>query len=90
MINDDEEASGFEVDSIIGDHTAVEVKAKEYVSPSDLKPLRMLQEEKRPFNVRFNTGMGLAVFHKIMDFFLQSQVEKRAQHAILQMVISKR
>jgi uncharacterized protein len=39
--------SGFEVDFIIGDHTAVEVKAKENVSSSDLKPLRMLEEEKR-------------------------------------------
>lgn len=39
--------SGFEVDFIIGDHTAVEVKAKENVSTSDLKSLRMLEEEKR-------------------------------------------
>lgn len=39
--------SGFEVDFIIGDHTAVEVKAKENVSGSDLKPLRMLSEEKK-------------------------------------------
>ena len=40
-------ASGFEVDFIVGDHTAVEVKAKENVSSSDLKPLMMLEEEKR-------------------------------------------
>jgi uncharacterized protein len=39
--------SGFEVDFIIGDHTAVEVKAKENVSPSDLRPLRALAEEKK-------------------------------------------
>ena len=39
--------SGFEVDFIIGDHTAVEVKAKETVSPQDLKPLRALAEETR-------------------------------------------
>lgn len=39
--------SGFEVDFIIGDHTAVEVKAKENVSGSDLKPLRALSEEKK-------------------------------------------
>jgi predicted AAA+ superfamily ATPase len=39
--------SGFEVDFIIGDHTAVEVKAKENVSPQELKPLRALAEEKR-------------------------------------------
>jgi len=38
--------SGFEVDFIIGDHTAVEVKAKENLSASDLKPLRALAEEK--------------------------------------------
>ena len=39
--------SGFEVDFIIDDHTAIEVKAKETLSPSDLKPLRTLAEEKR-------------------------------------------
>ncbi|MBI2456291.1 MAG: ATP-binding protein [candidate division NC10 bacterium] len=39
--------SGFEVDFILGDHTAVEVKAKETVSPQDLKPLGALVEEKR-------------------------------------------
>lgn len=40
-------ASGFEVDFILGDHTAVEVKAKETVSPQDLKSLGALAEEKR-------------------------------------------
>jgi len=39
--------SGFEVDFILGDHTAVEVKAQENVSPADLRPLRALAEEKR-------------------------------------------
>jgi predicted AAA+ superfamily ATPase len=39
--------SGFEVDYILGDHTAVEVKAKENLSPHDLKPLRALAEEKK-------------------------------------------
>jgi uncharacterized protein len=39
--------SGFEVDFIIGDHTAVEVKAKENISPQDLKSLRALGEENR-------------------------------------------
>ncbi len=39
--------SGFEVDFIIGDHTGVEVKAKENVSPQDLKSLRALAEEKK-------------------------------------------
>lgn len=38
--------SGFEVDFIIGDHTAVEVKAKRNVSGTDLKPLRALAEER--------------------------------------------
>jgi predicted AAA+ superfamily ATPase len=39
--------SGFEVDFLLGDHTAVQVKAKETVSPQDLKSLRALAEEKR-------------------------------------------
>lgn len=39
--------SGFEVDFIIGDHTAVEAKAKENLSPSDVKSLRALAEEKK-------------------------------------------
>ena len=38
--------SGFEVDFIIGDHTAVEVKAKENLSTHDVKSLRALAEEK--------------------------------------------
>lgn len=39
--------SGFEVDFVIGDHTAVEVKAKENVSQTDLKSLRALAEERK-------------------------------------------
>ena len=39
--------SGFEVDFILGDHTAVEVKAKKNVSANDLKSLRALAEEKK-------------------------------------------
>ena len=39
--------SGFEVDFVIGDHTAVEVKAKKNVTPQDLKSLRALSEEKK-------------------------------------------
>jgi predicted AAA+ superfamily ATPase len=39
--------SGFEVDFIIGEHTAVEVKAKENISTTDLKPLKALSEEKK-------------------------------------------
>jgi uncharacterized protein len=39
--------SGFEVDFIIGDHTALEVKAKKNLSPNDIKSLRMLAEEKK-------------------------------------------
>lgn len=39
--------SGFEVDFIIGDHTAVEVKAKENISAHDIKPLQALAEEKK-------------------------------------------
>ena len=39
--------SGFEVDFIIGDHTALEVKAKKNISPNDIKSLRMLAEERK-------------------------------------------
>ena len=39
--------TGFEVDFILGDHTAVEVKAKENVSAQDLKSLRAFAEEKQ-------------------------------------------
>jgi len=37
--------SGFEVDFILGDHTAIEVKASKNVSNQDLKSLRALAEE---------------------------------------------
>ena len=40
-------ASGFEVDFILGGHTAIEAKAKGNVSPSDLRSLRALAEEKK-------------------------------------------
>ncbi len=39
--------SGFEVDFVLGDHTAIEVKASATVAPSDVKSLRALAEEKR-------------------------------------------
>lgn len=39
--------SGFEVDFIINDHTAIEVKAKENLSLTDIKSLRALAEEKK-------------------------------------------
>lgn len=39
--------SGFEVDFIIGDHTALEVKAKENISSQDLKSLRAIAEEHK-------------------------------------------
>jgi uncharacterized protein len=37
--------SGFEVDFVLGEHTAIEVKAKPNVSGQDLKGLRALREE---------------------------------------------
>ena len=39
--------SGFEVDFIMGDHTALEVTAKKNISPNDIKSLRMLAEERK-------------------------------------------
>lgn len=40
-------SSGFEVDVILGDHTAIEIKAKEAVSDRDLRALRAIAEEKK-------------------------------------------
>jgi len=37
--------SGFEVDFILGDHTAIEIKAKKTVTVQDLKSLKALAEE---------------------------------------------
>jgi len=39
-------ASGYEVDFILGDHTAIELKAKASVSAHDLRSLRALAEER--------------------------------------------
>lgn len=39
-------ASGFEVDFVLGDHTAIEVKAKRTISDSDLRSLRAIAEER--------------------------------------------
>jgi len=39
-------SSGFEVDFVLGDHTAVEVKASSSVAPQELRGLRALGEEK--------------------------------------------
>jgi len=39
--------SGFEVDFILGDHTAIEAKARENVTPRDLKSLCALTEEAK-------------------------------------------
>lgn len=39
--------SGFEVDFILADHTAIEVKAKSNITPRDLKSLKALAEEEK-------------------------------------------
>jgi uncharacterized protein len=39
-------ASGYEVDFVLGDHTAIEVKAKENVAPRELRGLVALAEER--------------------------------------------
>jgi predicted AAA+ superfamily ATPase len=39
--------SGFEVDFLVGDHTAIEVKAKANVAARDLKSLKALAEEEK-------------------------------------------
>lgn len=68
--------TGFEVDFIIGDHTAVEVKAKENISPQDIKSLQVLAEEKKlkrylcvslePRFRRFG-GMTVLPFREFLD-----------------------
>jgi predicted AAA+ superfamily ATPase len=40
-------SSGYEVDFIVGDHTAIEIKAKPTIAPQDLRSLRALAEEER-------------------------------------------
>lgn len=39
--------SGFEVDFILGDHTAIEIKASENIATNDLKSLKALAEERK-------------------------------------------
>ena len=39
--------SGFEVDFILGDHTAIELKASENIAANDLKSLKALAEERK-------------------------------------------
>ncbi len=39
--------SGFEVDFILGDHTGIEMKAKDTISPRDVRSLRALAEERK-------------------------------------------
>jgi len=68
--------SGFEVDFIIGDHTAVEVKAKNSVSGRDLKSLRAFGEEiklKRALCVcleptpRTVEGIAILPYHEFLQ-----------------------
>jgi len=68
--------TGFEVDFILGDHTAIEVKAKENISPQDLKSLRALAEEKKlkrylcvSFEARTRTVDGITIlpYRKFLD-----------------------
>jgi len=40
-------ASGFEVDFVLGDHTAIEVKPKENVARRELRGLHAIAEERR-------------------------------------------
>jgi predicted AAA+ superfamily ATPase len=68
--------SGFEVDAVIGDHTAIEVKAKESVSSRDLRSLGALAEEgilKRHICVSLETrprrvhGIALMPVREFLD-----------------------
>jgi len=46
-LSDWRSTSGFEVDFVIGDHTAVEAKAKATIGPQDVKSLLALAEERK-------------------------------------------
>ncbi len=68
--------SGFEVDFILGEHTAIEVKAKENVSAQELKSLRALAEEKKlkryicvslEPRTRIVGGISLLPYRKFLD-----------------------
>lgn len=69
-------SSGYEVDFILGDHTAIEVKAKTSVGPQDLKALHALAEEqllKRYFCVSLESrkrqvdGISLLPYQEFLD-----------------------
>jgi predicted AAA+ superfamily ATPase len=77
--------SGFEVDFIIGDHTAVEVKAKEIISPQDLKSLRALSEEKQfkryicvclEQRSREIDGIRILPFKEFLSYFWAGEYDK--------------
>jgi len=64
------------MDFIPGDHTAIEVKAKENISPNDIKSLKALAEEEKlkryicvSLEKRARTFEGLAVlpFREFLD-----------------------
>jgi len=68
--------SGFEVDFILGDHTGIEMKAKDTISPRDVRSLRALAEErklKRHICVSLETrprrvdGIALMPVQKFLD-----------------------
>lgn len=69
-------ASGYEVDFILGDHTAVEVKAKATVGTQDVKSLVALAEEKKLKNhvcvcfesrARTTGGIRILPYEKFLD-----------------------
>lgn len=69
-------ASGYEVDFLIGDHTAVELKATSHVAPHDLRSLRALADErtfKRLLCVCLDTrertidGIAVVPLHRFLE-----------------------
>jgi predicted AAA+ superfamily ATPase len=68
--------SGFEVDFIVGDHTAIETKAKKNVTADDLRGLRALSEEQKlgqmicvslEPRVRLVDGIRILPWHVFLD-----------------------
>ena len=75
---------GHEVDFIIGDHTAVEVKSSKRISKSDLKTLKMLAEEQKLKNFFIvSRDETPAKYENIQSLYWEEFLKKLWKHQIL-------
>ena len=75
---------GHEVDFIIGDHTAIEIKSSKRISKSDLKSLKMLSEEQcfKNFFIVSRDEVS-ANFDGIQSLYWKTFLKKLWKHEIL-------